>query len=114
MLIGGHGGKVRSKYPKTKEWTHFPSANKHVPTFDKLLPIWERKKRNEKALANGRVDVKIQADYEKETMNRGTHRIYNLKKIEVCFNDKICCKYHVNDDVEDFIEYCISLDNKTY
>ena len=39
MLIGGHGGKVRSKYPKTKEWTHFPSANKHVPTFDKLLPI---------------------------------------------------------------------------
>ena len=42
MLIGGSGGKYRSKYPKTKEGNHFPCANKHVSTFNKLLPICER------------------------------------------------------------------------
>ena len=45
---------------------------------------------------------------------RGTHRICNLNKLEVCLNDKLSCKYHVNDVVEDFIQHCYSLDNKIY
>ena len=118
MLKGGSGRKVRSKYSKTEEWNRCPSVNRHVSTFNKLLPICEREKRNKQAFTSARVDIsnenKIQVDYEKETTNRGTYRICNLKKIEVCLNDKMCCKCHVNDDVEDFIEHCISLDNKTY
>ena len=34
---------------------------------------------------------------------RGTHRICNLNKLEACLNDKLICKGHVNDAVEDFI-----------
>ena len=55
MLKGGHGGKVGSKYPKTKEWNYFSSAYNHVSTFNKLLTICERENRNEKAFSSIRV-----------------------------------------------------------
>ena len=32
---------------------------------------------------------------------RGTHRICNLNKLEVCLNDKLICKCHVNDVVDE-------------
>ena len=81
MLKGGSGRKVRSKYSKTEEWNRCPSVNRHVPTFNKLLPIYEREKRNERAFTSVRVEVsnenKIESDYQKEKMKKGTHRIYN-------------------------------------
>ena len=45
---------------------------------------------------------------------RETHRIINLNKIEVCLNDTLSCKCHVNDFVEGFIQHYYSLDNKKY
>ena len=45
---------------------------------------------------------------------RETHRICTLNKLEVCLNDKLICKCHVNDIVEDFIQYYYSSDNKKY
>ena len=49
-----------------------------------VLPIYKREKRNERAFTSVRVEVsnenKIESDYQKETMKKGTHRICNLKK----------------------------------
>ena len=41
-------------------------------------------KRHFQVLESIWVMKKIQVDYEKETMSRGTHHIGNLRKIEVC------------------------------
>ena len=58
-------------------------TNKHVSTFSRLLPIREREMRNEKSFLCVRVDISndisLQENYEKETISRGTHRIYSLK-----------------------------------
>ena len=50
----------------------------------------------------------------KETKERGTHRICNLSKLEHCLNDKLNCKCHVNDVVEEFIKHCYTLDANKY
>ena len=83
-----------------------------------LLPVHEREKRNEKSFTTVRVgtckETIIDSVHEKEMKERGTHRICNLNKLEVCLNDDLTCKCHVNDVVENFIQHCYSLDNKQY
>ena len=51
---------------------------------------------------------------EKETKERGTRRICNLSKLKYSLNDKLSCKCHVNDVVEDFIKHCCTLDANKY
>ena len=41
MVKGGHSGRQRIKFPKTKKWNHFP-YNKYKTTYCKLLPVHER------------------------------------------------------------------------
>ena len=106
MVKGWHGGRQRIKFPKTKEWNHFPNS-KYKTTYCKLLPVHERIKRNENAFTSVREDTcqakNIVSIKEKETKERGTRRICNLSKLEHCLNDKLSCKCHVNDVVENFI-----------
>ena len=51
---------------------------------------------------------------ERETKERGTHRICNLSKLKNCLNDKLSCKCNVNKVVEDFIKHCCTLDTNKY
>ena len=57
MIKGGSGGKPRIIWPKAKEWHHFPNDNKYKTTYNMLLPVHEREKRNEKAFTSVRVDT---------------------------------------------------------
>ena len=83
-----------------------------------MLPVHEREKRNESVFTSVRVDTcnetKIDSGKQKEIIKRGLIVFFNLNKLETCLNDKLSCKCHVNDVVEDFIKYCYSLDNKKY
>ena len=56
MVQGGHGGRQRIKFPKTKEWNHFPNS-KYKTTHCKLLHVHERIKRNENAFTSVREDT---------------------------------------------------------
>ena len=51
---------------------------------------------------------------EKGTKEWGTHRIFNLSKLDHCLNDKWSCKCHLNDVVEDLIKHCCTLDADKY
>ena len=49
MIKGGSGGKLRIIWPKAKKWNHFPSGNnEYKTTYNMLIPVHERRKRNEK------------------------------------------------------------------
>ena len=92
MVKGGHGGRQRTKFPKTKKLNHFPNS-KYKTAYCKLLPVHERIKRNKNAFISVRDDTCqakiILSIKEKETKERGTHRICNLSKLEHCLNDKL-------------------------
>ena len=51
---------------------------------------------------------------DKEKKERGFRRIVNLSKLERSLNDKLNCKCHVNDVVEDFISHCCAFDADKY
>ena len=120
MVKGGSGGKQRLvEFPKTKEWNYFPDTNNNdVTTYCKLLPVQERIKRNENAfksvLEESCESKNIVSVNDKVKKERGTHRICNLSKLERSLNDKLNCKYHVNDVVEDFISHCCAFDADKY
>ena len=51
MIKGGSGGRQRINFPKTKEWNHFQIGNtKNKTTYNILLPVHEREKRNDKCI----------------------------------------------------------------
>ena len=107
MVKGGSGGKqILVEFPKTKEWNHFPNT-KYKTIYCKLLPVQERIKSNENAFTSVLDDSceanNIDSSKEIRTKERGTHRICNLSKLETSLNDKLNCKCHVNDVIEDFI-----------
>ena len=82
-----------------------------------MLPVKERIKRNENAFKSVLEEYceskNIVSVNDKEKKERGTHRIVNLSKLERSLNDKLNCKCHVNDVIEDFIKhYCIVDKNK--
>ena len=83
-----------------------------------MLPVHERIKMNENVFTSVRDDTCqakiIHSVKEKETKERGTHRICNLSKLEHYLNDKLSCKCHVNDVVKDFIRHCCTLDANKY
>ena len=117
MVKGGSGGKQRLvEFPKTKEWNHFPNT-KYKTTYCKLLPVQERIKSNENAFTSVLEDSceeNIVSSKEIRTKERGTHRICNLSKLETSLNDKLNCKCHVNDVIEDFIKHCCIVDKNKY
>ena len=56
----------------------------------------------------------IDSSKEIRTKERGTHRICTLSKLETSLNDKLNCKCHVNDVIEDFIKHCCIVDKNKY
>ena len=58
MIKGGSGGRQRINFPKTKEWNHFPIGNnKYKTTYNILLHVHEREKRNKNTFTSVRVDT---------------------------------------------------------
>jgi len=104
---GGYGGRIRSC--DDTEWNYFPSIG--------LNCRLEREKKNRNAftsvntLKDNRVQVNEQVN-EKVTC-RGTHRICDLKNIERSFNKQCTCFCFINHTLDDFIDYCCSID-KTF
>ena len=75
----------------------------------------EKKNRNAFTSVNTLKDNRVQANEQenkKETC-RGTHRICDLKNIERSFNKQCTCFCFVNHTLDDFIDYCCSID-KTF
>ena len=75
-------------------------------------------KMNENAFTSVREDTcqakNILSIKEKETKERGTHRMGSLSKLEHYLNDKLSCKCHANDVVEDFIKHYCTLNANKY
>ena len=105
MIKGGCGGRQRINFPQTKEWNYFPNDNKYKTTYNMLLPVHEREKRNENTFTSVNVNTckatKVDSVNKREMKEKGTHRICNLNKFEVYLNDKLICKCHVNDVVDE-------------
>ena len=104
---GGYGGRIRSC--DDTEWNYFPSIglNCHLER--------EKKNRNAFTSINTLKDNRVQANEQenkKETC-RGTHRICDLKNIERSFNKQCTCFCFIDYTLEDFIDFCCSID-KTF
>ena len=73
----------------------------------------EREKSNENTFTSVREINYTTREEIKETENnssRATRRICNLNSIEACLNKNCSCLCFANDILEDFIEYCYSID----
>ena len=78
-----------------------------------MLPArLERERQNEKAFASVSEIENISDDHndiqEDNKTRRGTHHICNLNKVESSIDQNLKCYCRVND----FIQYCTTLDDK--
>ena len=99
------GKAGRFLYSDKIEWNSLPSR--------RLQTQVKREKSNENASTSVRAIDYAKREELKETENyssRATRRICNMNGIEACLNKNCTCMCFANDTLEDFIEYCCSID----
>ena len=111
LKTGDSRGNQRSERPDKSKWNLYAKENNGTTI---MLPTrLEQERQNEKAFASVSEIENISDDddeviQEDKKIRRGTHHICNLNKVEYTINENLKCYYHVDD----FIQYCGSLDDK--